>query len=219
MKYAWYVVLAALLLVPAVLAAPQGATVSVGASERGPAATVGTATTEGGNVTNMNVSSDVITSRWAGFWGNISGSIILADASGNNFYRWTVTDVTGSVVYATSAPVVDWATLAAARESDMPAYVQGTAPDSYNNTFTGTETFTSASQSVANANFTFTYEGGAMGTNLKTYALKVDTSTLVFAAKAVAGTTGFNNQAVDYQLLVPAQGGTTTTYNFYLELP
>ena len=35
-------------------------------------------TTEGGNVTPLNLFGNVSTEKWAGYWGNVSGNIVLS---------------------------------------------------------------------------------------------------------------------------------------------
>ncbi len=210
-----------LLAMPLAYAAPDGATVTVGATERGTSNAAGTATTEAGNVTEVNVSGTAITTRWAGFYGNISAGLVLSDAANNKFYEWTVSDVSGSVVYAANTTVSDWSTtnIVAATVADMPAFLTGTTADNYTNTYNAQETFTSATYSIANTNYATTYSSGAAG-NLKSYSLKATTeNALIWAGKALDDETAFDGGQVDYQILVPVDGTTTTTYNFYLELP
>ena len=210
-----------LLAMPIALAAPDGATVTVGATERGSSNAAGTASTEAGNVTEVNISGTAITSRWAGFYGNISAGLVLSDAANNKFYEWTVSDVSGAVVYATNASVSDWSTsnIVAATASDMPAFLTQSTADNYSNTYNAQEAFTSATYSIANTNYAATYSNGVAG-NLKSYSLKATTeNALIWAGKALDDETAFDGGQVDYQVLVPVDGTTTTTYNFYLELP
>ena len=210
-----------LLAMPVALAAPDGATVTVGPSERGSSNAAGTASIEAGNVTEVNVSGTAITTRWAGFFGNISAGLVLSDAANNKFYEWTVSDVTGSVVYATNATVSDWSTtnIVAATTADMPAFLTQATPDNYTNTYNLQGTFTSATYSIANTNYAATYSNGVAG-NLNSYSLKATTeNALIWAGKALDNEVAFNGGQVDYQILVPVDGTTLTTYNFYLELP
>ncbi len=215
------IALLVLLAVPLAYAAPDGATVTVGATERGTENTAGTAATTAGNVTEVNVSGTAITTRWAGFFGNISAGLVLSDAANNKFYEWTVTDVSGSVVYAADAAVTDWSTtnIVAATTADMPAFLTGTTADNYTNTYNAQEAFTSSTYNIPNTNYVATYSNGAAG-NLKSYSLKATTeNALIWAGKALNDETSFDGGQVDYQVLVPVDGTTSTTYNFYLELP
>jgi len=215
------IALLVLLAIPLAYAAPDGATVTVGSSERGASNPAGTADIEAGNVTEVNISGTAITTRWAGFYGNISAGLVLSDAANNKFYEWTVSNVSGSVVYAADATISDWSTtnIVAATDADMPAFLTEDTADNYTNTYNAQETFTSATFSIDNTNYVATYSNGAAG-NLKSYSLKATTeNALIWAGKALDDEAAFNGGQVDYQILVPVDGATTTTYNFYLELP
>jgi len=55
---------------------------------------------QAGNVTELFITSLSVTKYWQGFYGNISGQIILADSTGANFYDWNITTpkIIGAVV-------------------------------------------------------------------------------------------------------------------------
>ncbi len=176
----------------------------------------------GGNVSQVNVSSVQVTDKWVGFYGEVSGSIVLGDSTGHTFYQWTISDPSGAVVYATNGTVSDWSSLSAlyADSGYLPDFlISGT--DSFNNTFTSQEDFTSPTLSVSAVNYTTTWQGGAQGTDFKTYAMYADSgATLVWAGKVVADQTSFNSGTADYQILAGVnQIGATQTFYFYLELP
>lgn len=200
-----------------VAAAPSGGNVTVGASTGGTSTTSTTVSINGGNVTSVDVNSDVVTSRWAGFFGDVSGSLFLADSSANNFYQWTIGSMTGAVVYATNASVTNWATLTPLTNADAPGYVNGVYSDNFTQTFADTESFVSGSYDIASTPYATTYNSSGVAGDLKTYALYADAATTVWAGKVVDDTDGFDGSAVDYQILLPAQTG--TTYSFYMELP
>ena len=202
------------------VAAPSGASTTAGTSETGTATSSSSLNADGGNVTYVDVSSNVITSRWAGFYGNVSGNLLLADASANNFYQWTVGSMDGAVVYAASGSVSDWSStnIVPLTNANAPAWVQGAATDNFTNTFSATESFSSSSLTIASTPYVTTYNSTGVAGNLKTYALYATAETAhVWAGKVVDDANGFNGNSVDYQILLPAQTG--TTYNFYLELP
>ncbi|MBN1646185.1 hypothetical protein JW868_04060 [Candidatus Woesearchaeota archaeon] len=212
----------ALFLVPYAAGAPVGGNISNGTSSGA------TAQTEGqiydvvaGNVSNVNVTGTSITERWAGFYGNISGGIKLADSSNNVFFEWTVSDLTDAVVYIANGSVSSWATtnIEAANYTLMPTYIEVDATDEFNNTFNATEAFTSTTYNIAGTPYAATWSGGSQG-SLKTYSLyDKGGDVLIWAAKATAGSTGFDSSNLDYQALVPVNGSTSLSYTFYLELP
>ena len=211
-------VLVILTLATTASAAVNNATISAGSesSYSSGNAAGNTAVTAGGT-TQANVSATLSTTRWAGFYGSITATIVLADASSNWFRNWTVSDVSGSLVYASNESNVDFSSLAAATQSDMPNWlITSGASDNWQSTFTNNETQTFNSQDI-NANYTYTYNNAGTNT-FKTYSLKSGT-TLVWAALAQNDVTGYDGGTVDYQLLVPVNDQTSTTYYFYLELP
>lgn len=213
-----FVLTAVIMLITAyaVIGAPSGAEIDASQQYTGTGTSSEFLRTEGGNLTNINITSDQITSRWAGFFGTITAGLKLADAGGNSFYEWSVVNVSSGMVYAANESMSSWS-LSAATEADMPGnLIVAEAADNYNKTFTTTGDFNSSSMDIASVPYTTTWQGGASGT-LRTYALKTGTK-LVFAGKAVENATGFDNSEVDYQLLVPGFSS-GMTYYFYFELP
>lgn len=217
------VALVILLLVSFAYGAPGGADVSDGAQERANETTSGQVTTEGGNVTQVNITGTSLTGRWAGFYGEVSGGLYLGDSTGDAFYRWTVSDFTGAVVYASNGTISDWSSgnIKALDAQYLPSYVTGSATDNYTNTFNFSGSFNSSSLDIASVAYTQTWQNGAQTATFQTYALSTnDNSTLIWAAIVDPDSTSFQGgtNTTDYQLLAPADGG-TETYNFYMELP
>ncbi len=60
-----------------------------------------------GNVTGLDIKAASITQAWAGFYGNITGNILLDDALNNTMYNWSMTTIAGEV-YASNGSVTDW---------------------------------------------------------------------------------------------------------------
>lgn len=60
-----------------------------------------------GNVTEMSVSGFSITQSWQGYFGNVSGTIILADSSNNMMYNWNLTSPEGEI-YASTNDSIEW---------------------------------------------------------------------------------------------------------------
>lgn len=202
-------------LIVSALAAPTGASITGNANETWTPPSASNFTAYGGNITEMNLSAYQVTGSWVGFWGELTGGVTLRDASGNIFYQWTVNNMTGAAVYACNESSVSWSTISPAGASNVPSYINDGGTDDFNNTFTSSETFTSASLNVANTNYTTT-QGSA---GFKTYALYDTTNTvLIWAGKAINNGAAFNSGTADYQILAPADGS-GQTYYFYLEMP
>jgi len=200
-----------ILMLSNVFATETGGSITAGSVETGSNTASDNISISAGNITEVNVSGFAITSRWAGFYGNIAGGVTLADNSNHSFYNWSVNDVSGSAIYAANGSISDWSSLSNATEADMPGYIKGTQVDSFNNTFNTSGTFNKPNGTNIDA-----FSVSTFGAGLETFALKVG-STLVWAGEAQNDATGFNGKTVDYQLLVPAQ--TDSVYYFYMELP
>ena len=211
-------ILSVLLLTTPSLAV-ENATISAGSeSSYNASVSAGNTSVTAGGTKQVNINSVPSTSRWAGFYGSISATIVLADASSNWFKNWTVSDVSGSIVYASDEAIIDWDNLSPANQtSDFPSWLTSDSADNWQNTFNNNETHTFNGQSL-NVNYTYTYDNAGTNT-FKTYCLKDTNSKLLWAALAQNDATGYNGGTVDYQLLVPVNGASSTTYYFYFELP
>ncbi|MFH1133640.1 MAG: hypothetical protein V1735_04055 [Nanoarchaeota archaeon] len=62
-----------------------------------------------GNVTGITITATTMTQAWAGFYGNITGTITLDDANNNTMYDWAVASPEGEI-YASEATAIDWTT-------------------------------------------------------------------------------------------------------------
>ena len=206
-------------LVGTASAAVNNASVTVGAeSSYNSAVGAGNASVAAGGTSQVDVQSTQSTGRWAGFYGSITGTIVLADATSHWFKNWTVSNVAGAYVYASNASNPDFSTLTAASTADEPSWLNKTgAADNFQNTFAQAESRTFNGNSVT-ANYTETYNNAGTET-FKTYALKDGSSDLIWAALAQNDVAGYNGNTVDYQLLVPVNGAAATNYYFFLELP
>ncbi len=183
---------------------------------------------QAGNVTELSISGISVTSSWQGFYGNITGSIILADASGNNFYDWNVSTPTGQV-YASRNDSVTWdgidCTDATGIEAEETFLGQNSSdPDSVTNTYTETNhpAFQVGTASIESCPTTQAYSSGGTQDNQFWQVLLSDTSANTVYTTIIEDTSpeGFNDQPWHFQLLVGENGNEpgTTPYYFYLEL-
>ena len=182
---------------------------------------------QAGNVTQLSLNGTAITSSWQGFYGNISGTLILSDNSGNNFYDWNMSTPSGEV-YASRVNNVDWSQINCASGANITAEEtalgqQTTDPDSVTNTFTSTlhPDFMSGTTNITGCQSTQAYDStGGPGTGFWQILLS-DTSDIVYST-IIDSDTGFNNLDWDFQLLVGEDGHngdtTLTPYYFYVEL-
>jgi len=60
-----------------------------------------------GNITEINLTGTSQTMHWQGYWGEITGTLTLDDASNWTLYDWSVTEPEGEI-YATVNTTPDW---------------------------------------------------------------------------------------------------------------
>ena len=217
-----------LAVVPAWAAAdPTNATASTVANETySGASTAGSASAKGGNITEVNVGVNSQTTKWQGFYGNVSGGISLKNSGAISMYDWSGT-VAGEV-YATQDSAVntsEWAALVNKTGADIDSvyFPSVSAVDNATNTFTeGSFTpFNVSGRTIAtNASSSVKTLGGP---GWETIALGNTTTTtktqFVFASIIRGDSTGdaYDGTTKDFQMLVPVETG-TETYYFYVEL-
>ena len=209
-------------LAAGIVIANTDAQISTGSSESYTTAAAANIAAAGGDVTQVNVSSDASTAKWQGFWGNISGSLRLGDASA--FYDWS--DVSFTAVYAAAGNTVDWAQVsglsgAAAREGkDTEFGLTSTDTDSINSTMGGGTCAAGTIISTADGVTPYDNAGdpGSWETCLAEDTVLGGLAATVFGTNIVsAGAQAFNGETVQYQLMVPVESG-GTNYYFYLEI-
>jgi hypothetical protein len=86
---------------------PYGASVTEVGNESAPIDIAGNHSALAGNVTEISLFSYTTTQSWQGYYGNVSGTIQLADSVDNVLYNWSVADPEGEV-YATINGSVNW---------------------------------------------------------------------------------------------------------------
>jgi hypothetical protein len=183
----------------------------------------GNTTTEGGNITEVNLSGDFLTDRWAAFFGNISGDIILAD-NDSGFYVYSWTYDAGSDVGTVCASTYDSFSTLAARgangsEIDTAWGFAGTATDSGENTFSQNDCIMGIGTTfIDNASYVDTGPAGGF----ITCALRVnETASLskddLFFCSNATTSTNYRNEPADFEIMVPTNNsvGETETYYFY----
>ena len=95
----------AISLVSAVV--PFGAQTSLIDTERASEDTAGDYEAFAGNVTELDIFAFTTTQTWQGYFGNVAGTIQLADSNDRVMYNWTLGSPEGEV-YATEDPNVIW---------------------------------------------------------------------------------------------------------------
>jgi hypothetical protein len=225
-----YKILFGILLLLGGVYAITGASVSTPAFlTRWAATTAGNVTTEGGNISSTNLTSGALTDRWAGFFGNVTGSVYLTDNSGgttNYLYTWSASDPTAGEVCASEASAFNWASVSTATAAQVnTAWSFGSAPDNATNTFTGsTCNLTFVQGNVNNTADTGTNQGSYVNDTFQTCVVGNTTNNAEtdFAFCTLINSTGKNylGQSADYEIIVPTTygAGQYETYYFYVEI-
>lgn len=207
--------------------------------------TPGAEQAEAGNVTGFSINATSITQRWQGFYGNITGQVVLGDGSNNLFYEWGNANPTGEVFASnhtgpawTGLSCVNWSTSpsdARYGEQELNEYIGYTTgsdrakQDSVNGTFN--QTFGDDSATLTVGSLTFTNSNNcSMATpftnslyNTANYqeVILTDNESIIFAGILELSAAGFDGSTADFQLLVGVNGttqGTTRDYYFFVEL-
>ena len=187
-----------------------------------------------GNVTELNFAGTTITQTWQGYFGNVTGTIILGNSNNNTLYNWNLTSPAGQI-YATRVVTVPvWANIRCANQTEVNVedlalgINQSVDGDSVNRTFTNTTGFNSFYVGSLNINATQNCRAvqlfnstGQVSPNFAEVLLS-DTNTLIYTGLISNPALGFDNRTHQFEMLVGQNGhlgGTTSTpYYFYLEL-
>ena len=238
-----------LLFAVLVLAAPKGPGSLTEGSTQTRTAGIDTDTgyevnASGGNLTQLNIDSLSQTSRWQGYYGNITGSIILDDANNNTFYDWALTTPTGEVYATNHSGTITWTLLECLNNSaDGPGFncsgenevclnittieqewygMNANDSDGVDETFDSTGSITVGDLTLSNCPATRLYENSSQSASHWNELLLTqnNTHTLIYAAIVENNQYGFNNETWDFQMLVGDNGDddAVTPYYFYVEL-
>lgn len=229
-KIAILMVLAMVLSMGAAFAAAPGDATATGVVDQGSYAQVdgSTANVSGGNIYQSDVSATVSTARWAGIYGDVSGTIVLGDDTGNTatdiMYTWA--GATGLVVYAVDG-AVDWTSVSPATNATVTAQytylADAVAPnDNFAVTFAASHDLNSnLFESLGNPAVQTDDDSGAFWW---TMALQDNAAKTVWAAEVVDGghLTYDGATSAEFQMILPdsseAEDTTPTTYDMWLEL-
>ncbi len=100
-------ILTCLVLTTFVLADPNGASTTPGTPERAPNDSADSEEAYAGNVTYLEVSGYSITQSWQGYFGNVTGAIMLADSDDSVMYNWSLASPSGEI-YASTNETILW---------------------------------------------------------------------------------------------------------------
>lgn len=229
------------------IATPEGAqSIERSTSERKTINATGNAQqAEAGNLTALLISSQAVTKRWQGFFGNISGGILIANGENNELFSWGLTNPSGEI-YASNGSGVTWGNINCINFSTNLSEGKALKYNlSYLNEFIGLSTDSEqAEDDSVNATFNRTFSNsfevgsitinsddvcpmvilydnnGYQETNFKE-VMMTDNESIIFASILENNQLGFTGSPLDFEMLVGVNGtvvGTTREYYFYAEI-
>ncbi|MBU0665927.1 MAG: hypothetical protein ABIC91_02590 [Nanoarchaeota archaeon] len=196
---------------------------------------------EAGNITEITIDGIGGTKFWQGYYGEITGEIVLEDANGNRMYNWSDAEPQGEI-YASRAGAISWANVSCLDNSDDVTWASEnvfydmTNPDSdnMNETFVYDDhpTIYFGDRAVTGCNNTWLFvSDAAQTTRFVEIALEDEETadTSIFGTiienrdnGAQSDVTGFDGSTHDFQLMVPENGTAnnveTTQYYFWVRL-
>ena len=191
--------------------------------------------TEGGNITRVDLGSEQLTDRWAGYFGNITSSLILTDndsnASTTYLYRWAqnASDAKGEVCASTNSSF-DFSSAGATTAAEIDTawgFLGGLdlATNTFNDGTCDNLTFDQDSNNVSGAPEA---DGDSGLSTFSTCTIDDGTATpakdnIAFCVEAVQNvSTGKNyrNDSVNFEFIVATNEtfAGTETYYFFIEL-
>jgi len=72
-----------------------------------------------GNVTELTFNASTITRTYQGYYGNITGFIVLGDASNNTLYDWTLASPQGEIYAVRDSTVPSWESVGCASQGEL----------------------------------------------------------------------------------------------------
>lgn len=182
----------------------------------------------GGNITNLEISGDILTSKWQGYYGNVSGTITLQDSDSNSMIDWDWTAAEGGIVLATTNSSPNWSSafdIASGTNVNTAWSFTTDDTDSATNTFIDTnESVKISGTEVTSTACAYTYNSTGIGIWQTAVVsglgdTNADKDDYLFAGIISADGNSYNDREIDFQMIVPTpEDGTGDTYEFYIEL-
>lgn len=197
----------------------------------------GNITAQAGNITNIQLTAVGPTQFWQGYYGEITGEIVLEDASGNTLYNWSDTEPQGQIFAAISSNISwvnvtcmdDTGDVTLATEEAFYGMTSADA-DGITETFTFNNhpSFTISGNTISGCNTSWTFDdNGSQQLRFPMILLEDDENNFGIYATFIENrdtgnltdVTGFDGATHDFQFMVPENGTNNnvvlTTYYFW----
>ncbi len=190
-----------------------GATTISGKSNRFNGSLAGNLTAEGGNVTELNLTTTSSTARWQGFYGNVSGGLRLGDGI-DIFYNFT--DAEPVSVYSSQNNNFDFTLLNNGTAGDVDVvWGYATGNDQAIDIFLG-------KTNISNVSGAPSAELYPLGNDWNSTVLDNNSNTqksdFIFGVNVQDNGNCYDGSFCDFELIVPADADSGEVYYFYAEI-
>ncbi|MFH1641758.1 MAG: hypothetical protein ABIC04_02570 [Nanoarchaeota archaeon] len=217
-------------------AAPDGPSIEYISNETASPRSASIINTTGGSITTMNLNVTAQNLKWKAFVGNVSGRLMLADATNYSVFDWAVTSVVGEVYASRSSTTVSWNNIGcsnithitneerALNHTDNPNDNISTtfATKNHDSFFIGTTEITENGCYSIHTNVNNQTQDTDFEEVILYDGTGISDGDIVFATILEQDTLGFDNGRYDFQMIVPevalASWTSSTAYYFYAEL-
>jgi len=218
-----------------VVAAPTGpsSTTNLGSSRYSTSAAANISAVAG-NVTELNFVANTVTQTWQGYYGNVTGKILLGNLNNQSMYDWNLTSPSGQIYATRVIAVPSWTNIRCANQTeinteDTTLGVNASVDqDAVNRTFLNTTSFSAFYVGGVNINTSQNcravqlYNSSGISAANFGEVLLSDTSNMIYTGLISNPALGFDNRSHQFEMIVGENGhlgdSTVTPYYFYLEL-
>ena len=212
---------------------PSGASLTSISNETGSLDVAGSHSAIAGNVTEMGVASTVTTQTWQGYFGNVTGTVQLADGSDNVMYNWSLASPEGEI-YASVNNSINWVGTQCYNNTtftsnlELEYNIANNDVDGIDETFNlqNHDTFY-VNNILINTNTCMSARiygdtGAGVDTEFEEVLLKGGSNETIFASILEENMLGFDSASHDFQMIVLEDGHNADTstrpYYFFVEL-
>ena len=219
-----------------VVAAPAGPSVTLINNETANPADATIINTTGGSITTMVLNVTAQNLKWKAFIGNVTGSLVLDDASGYSIFDWDMTTIIGEVYATRSQTTVSWGDISCSNDThihneeislnhtDNPNDNISTTFNTKNHDsfYVGTVEISENSCYSINTNVNNQSQDTTFEEVLLYDGTTPSNGDMVYATKLEQGSQGYDNNPYDFQMIVPevalATWQSSTAYYLYVEI-
>lgn len=186
---------------------------------------------EAGNITALSINHTRVSSVWQGYYGNISGEIVLDNLGNYTMYSWNTVSSSGEILATRNSGAVTWSAINCSNQTHVETEesnlnIIANDVDGVNETFNDAShpefTVGSVTFTTDYCDFTTnTYSDDTPGADFDEILL-YENGYVIYTTLIEDGATGFDGSAADFQIIVGEDGHSgdtsSTTYFFYVEL-